>query len=345
MVATMVKESVRAYPLFRHSERSEESLVRGGGDVAGDLPLRREIPRLHSAALRSARNDSTFSGRRQRSRRRWSAALGCGLLLIALLILFALIGPLLVDADAQQQNLSARFAPPLLFGGTLDHPFGTDQLGRDIFVRMAVGMRYSLAIGIAVTLIAGISGVILGVLSATSGPLFDRLVTFLVNVQIAVPSIILAIAAAAIFDPGVGVVIGVLACTGWTAYQRVVRLTTRTLLNAPFVDSSRSIGGGRLWIARKHLLPNASGPVIVIATQQIAAVILFEAALSYLGLGVPNETITLGGMVSQGREAMLAAWWVPALPGLAIALTVLALNLTGDGLRRQLDPRVRDSRL
>ncbi|MGE3797182.1 MAG: ABC transporter permease, partial [Thermomicrobiales bacterium] len=229
-------------------------------------------------------------------------------------------------------------------GGSLEHPFGTDQLGRDIFARMAVGMRFSFLIGMTVTLVAGSIGVMLGLLTATSGQLVDRLVGLLANVQIAVPAVILALAASAIFGPSVWVVIGVLSLTGWVSYQRVVRVTTRSLLHAPFVDASRALGASRPWIARKHLLPNASGPVIVIATQQIAAVMLFEAALSYLGLGVPTSTITLGGMVSQGREAMLAAWWVPTFPGAAIALAVLALNLTGDGLRRQFDPRFRISR-
>ena len=301
--------------------------------TASDMPAMRSVPASTAVVVIRPR---------RRLRPSFSLLFGFGLLL--LLVAFALAGPSLIDADPDSQSLTSGFIAPAGFGGTLDHPFGTDQLGRDIFARMAVGLRYSLAIGIAVTLIAGTAGVVLGLLTATSGPHIDRFVTFLANVQIAIPAVILAIAAAAIFEPGVGVVIGVLACTGWVAYQRVVRVVTRSILRSPYVDASRSMGGDRVWIARKHLLPNASGPIIVIATQQIAAVILFEAALSYLGLGVPSSTITLGGMVAQGRESMLAAWWVPTYPGAAIALTVLALNVTGDGLRRLFDPRIREKR-
>ncbi|MCC6944578.1 MAG: ABC transporter permease [Thermomicrobiales bacterium] len=299
--------------------------------------------------LHGVHRASGESARPERPARTWSLqfspGMWIGLSLAILLLLFAAFGPLLVDADPEAQQLSARLTEPaFLDGGTWEHPFGTDQLGRDLFVRMAIGLRFSLAIGLAVTLIAGLTGVLLGLLAATSGPVVDRLTGFLVNVQIAVPAVILAIAAAAIFQPGTGVVIGVLAATGWVSYQRVVRATTKSLLASPFVEASRSMGGSRVWIARKHLLPNALGPVIVIATQQIAAVMLFEAALSYLGLGVPSHTITLGGMVAQGRESMLAAWWVPALPGVAIAISVLSLNLIGDGLRRRLDPRSRPTR-
>jgi peptide/nickel transport system permease protein len=257
-----------------------------------------------------------------------------------MLLAFALVGPWIVDADPHRQNLSGRLAEPVFLGGSWEHPFGADQLGRDLWVRMAVGLRYSLLIGIAVTAIAGAIGVALGLLAAVGGRRADRLIAFLVDVQIAIPAVILAIAAAALFTPGIWIVVGVLAFSGWVSYQRVVRAQGRQILASPFVEASRSMGAGRLWIARKHLAPNAFGPVIVIATQQVAAVILFEAALSYLGLGVPEETITLGGMVSDGREAMLLAWWVPALPGVAIALTVLALNLIGDGLRRWFDPRL-----
>ncbi len=282
------------------------------------------------------------SARRLKPRRasvNWMTALGLTTGLV--LTLFALFGQMLVDADPNRQNLTARLAKPVFLGGSWDHPFGTDQLGRDIFVRMASGLRLSFTIGLIVTLIAGSIGVLLGLVAAGGGRFTDRVIRFLVDVQIAIPAIILAIAAAALFTPGLSVVVGVLAFSGWVGYQRVVRTQTRALMQAPFVEASRAMGGSRTWIARKHLLPNTLGPVIVIASQQIAAVILFEAALSYLGLGVSPETITLGGMVAQGREAMLAAWWVPALPGAAIALTVLSLNLIGDGLRRRLDPRNR----
>jgi peptide/nickel transport system permease protein len=263
-----------------------------------------------------------------------------GLVLTGMVVLFAIAGPWVVDADPDEQNLAGRLAEPVFLGGSWEHPFGTDQLGRDLWVRMAVGARLSIAIGLAVTLLAGAIGAALGLAAAVIGRRLDRAIGFAVDVQIAVPVVVLAIAASALFTPGVAVVVGVLTFSGWVSYQRVVRAQTRALLSSPFVEASRSMGGSRLWIARKHLLPNAIGPVIVIASQQVAAVILFESALSYLGLGVPPETVTLGGMVAGGREAMLAAWWVPALPGGVIALIVLGLNLLGDGLRQHIDPRL-----
>jgi peptide/nickel transport system permease protein len=272
----------------------------------------------------------------------WQVRLG--LALVALVVVFALLGPLLVDGSADDQDLAGRLAPPVWLGGSWDHPLGTDHLGRDLLLRMAEGTRLSLAIGGAVTLLAGGVGVLLGLLGGLGGRRTDRLLGFLVDVQVALPVVVLAIAASALFGRGTSVVVGVLAFTGWVAYQRVVRLQTRLLLRSPFVEASRSMGASPLWIARKHVLPNAVGPVVVIATQQFAAVILFEAALSYLGLGVPAGAITLGGMVAEGRDAMLIAWWVPALPGVVVALIVLGANLIGDGLRIHLDPRLRLNR-
>ncbi len=271
----------------------------------------------------------------------WPLQAKLGLLFLALILLFAAFGPLVASTGPEQQNLSGRLAKPVFLGGTWDHPLGTDQLGRDMLARMAVGTRLSLAIGMVVTLLASTLGAILGLVAAITGRRTDRAIAFAVDVQIALPVVVFAIAASALFQPGIAVVVGVLTFTGWVSYQRVVRAQTRSLLGSSFVEASRSIGGSRRWIARKHLLPNAIGPVIVIATQQVAAVILFESALSYLGLGVPPNQITLGGMVAGGREAMLAAWWVPALPGAVIALVVLGLNLFGDGLRVHWDPRSR----
>lgn len=278
---------------------------------------------------------------RSRRRRPLSRSTSIGLLLAGAVVLFAVVGPWIVDAGPDDQNLAGRLAKPVFMGGTWEHPFGTDQLGRDLWVRMAAGARLSLAIGLVVTVLAGTIGAALGMLAGVTGRRVDRAVGLAVDVQIAVPVVVLAIAASALFTPGVAVVIGVLTFSGWVSYQRVVRAQSRSLLGSAFVEASRSMGGSRLWIERKHLLPNAIGPVIVIATQQVAAVILFESALSYLGLGVPSDRVTLGGMVAGGREAMLAAWWVPALPGAAIAVIVLGLNVLGDGLRQQIDPRLR----
>jgi peptide/nickel transport system permease protein len=181
-------------------------------------------------------------------------------------------------------------------------------------------------------------GSALGLLAGVRPGRLDGMLHFLVDVQIALPVVVMAIAVAALFSPGFLLVFLVLFSTGWVAYQRVVRLQTRSLAQAQFVEASRSIGASEGWIVRRHLLPNLAGTVAVLATQQIAAVILFEAALSYLGLGMPPDSVTWGRMVADGRETMFAAWWVAVVPGAFIALAVLGFNLIGEwfGTRRPL---------
>jgi peptide/nickel transport system permease protein len=273
----------------------------------------------------------------------WSPSGMVGIVLVAVMIGFALLGPLLIPADPAQQDLRTRLAPPFWVTGDWSHPLGTDQLGRDLLARLAAGARVSLGIAVAVTLIAGTLGVALGTVAGTRGALVDRAIGFAVDVQLAIPVVVLAVAVAALFQQGIGTVVVILAGSGWVTYQRVVRLQLRALRSAAFIEAATSLGASRWRIALRHMLPNAVGPVIVLATQQIAAVMLFEAALTYLGVGVPIETITWGGMVSEGREAMFSAWWVATFPGIAIALAVLGFNLFGDALRAMLDPTHRDT--
>lgn len=275
----------------------------------------------------------------------WSASGVIGVSIVLFIIVFALLGPLLISADPDQQNLRARLAPPVWASGDWSHPLGTDQLGRDLLARLAAGARVSLGIGVVVTLVAGVLGVGTGLLAGSRDGFVDRALGFAVDVQLAIPVVVLAIAVTAILRPGIDTVVIVLASSGWVAYQRVVRLQVRSLKSAAYVEAATAIGASRWRVAVRHMLPNAIGPVIVLATQQIAAVMLFEAALTYLGVGVPVETITWGGMVADGREAMFNAWWVATWPGLAIALAVLGFNLFGDALRAWLDPTHRESEL
>jgi peptide/nickel transport system permease protein len=253
----------------------------------------------------------------------------------------ALVGPALLTIDPAKQDLRGRLSPPIGFGGDRHHLLGTDGLGRDLLARIVQGARVSLAIGVTATLIAGTIGVVLGLIAGYAGGIADRLVSFVVDVQQTVPFVVVAIGVVAVLQPSLRNVIVVLAVTGWVGYARIVRLQTMSLRRAPFIEAARAIGVGPGRILTRHLLPNVAGPVLVIASQQVAAMILYEAALSYLGLGAPGSTITWGGMVAAGRDTMTTAWWVSALPGVAIALTVLGFNLLGDWLRDLLDPSAR----
>jgi peptide/nickel transport system permease protein len=268
----------------------------------------------------------------RRRRRRPSLGGAVGLAVLVLLVAVALLGPLLPLADPDRQDLLGRLAPPLGFGGDPAHPLGTDGLGRDLLARLVAGARVSLLVGVTATLVAGMIGVGFGLVAGALGGVVDRLVTWVVDVVLAVPFVVFAVAASAVLEPGLGTVILVLAATGWVGYARVVRLQARALRAAPYVEAARALGAGRGRVLLRHLLPNLLAPVIVLASQQVAAMVLYEAALSYLGLGVPGDTVTWGGMVAAGRETLADAWWVSTVPGIALAVTVLGLTLLGDRL-------------
>jgi peptide/nickel transport system permease protein len=282
--------------------------------------------------------------RHPRPRRPLPIAGTIGLSLVLLLIAVALLGPLLLRADPVHQDLRGRLAPPIWDGGTRAHPLGTDQLGRDVLARIVRGARVSLTIGVTATFLAGALGVALGLVAGYAGGFAERLISFAIDVQQAIPFVVVAIGVVAVVGPSLRNVVIILAVVSWVAYARIIRLQAIALRRAPFVEAARAVGAGPARLLTRHILPNVAGPVIVIASQQVAAMILYEAALSYLGLGAPNGTITWGGMVAGGRETMTTAWWVSALPGLAIALTVLGFNLLGDWLRDLLDPATRGGR-
>ncbi len=264
-----------------------------------------------------------------------------GLAIVGVLAIGALLGPLLLDVDPARQDLRGRLAPPIWAGGTSAHPFGTDGLGHDVLARVIAGARISLLIGVVATLAAGVIGVTLGLIAGATGGLVDRIATGVVDVQMAVPFVVVGIALTAALGNGVRTVLLTLALTGWVGYARIVRLQAIALRRAPFVEAARAVGVSPARLLGRHLLPNLTAPIAVVASQQVAAMILYEAALSYLGLGMPSSTITWGGMVANGQELLMAAPWVSAMPGAAIALAVLGFNLLGDGVRDLLDPEAR----
>ena len=255
-----------------------------------------------------------------------------GISILAALVVLALLGPSLWQGDPEAQDLINRLAPPWGLGGTSAHPLGTDSLGRDTLARLIAGSRVSLPLSVAATLASGLIGISLGSLAGYGGGWIDRVVTWLCDVQLAIPFVVFAIVVTAAFGNSVGNVLVTLIVTGWVAYARVLRLQARSLRAAEWMQSAKAIGATRTRVLVRHLLPNLIAPAAVLATQQAGAMILYESSLSFLGLGIGGSTVTWGGMAALGREAIFKAPWVAAIPGLAIALTILGLNLTGDWL-------------
>jgi peptide/nickel transport system permease protein len=261
-----------------------------------------------------------------------SASAVVGISVLAGLAMLALLGPSLWQVDPEAQDLVNRLAPPWGLGGTSAHPLGTDSLGRDTLARLIVGSRVSLPISVAATLVSGLIGISLGIAAGYGGGLIDRAVTWLCDVQLAIPFVVFAIAVTAAFGHSVGNVLVTLIVTGWVAYARVLRLQARSLRATEWMQSAKAIGATPARVLIRHLLPNLMAPAVVLATQQAGAMILYESSLSFLGLGIGGSTATWGGMAALGREAIFKAPWVAAIPGLAIALAILGFNLTGDWL-------------
>jgi len=260
-----------------------------------------------------------------------------GLLVILLVTLGAVGADALAPYGPAAQALRDRLQPPNPFGA---HLLGTDNLGRDVLSRTIYGARVSLTVGIAAAALAGSLGVLLGLLAGYLGGWWDTLIGRLADVQQAIPFLILAIAVAVIVGPSLTNVVLVLAVTTWVSYFRVVRAEVLTVRESLLVDAARVLGASMPRIVLRHVLPNVSGSVIVIGSLMVANMIIFEASLSFLGLGVPPPTPTWGRMVFDGVQYVDSAWWLSFFPGLAIVLTVLAINLIGDWLRDLLNPRL-----
>ena len=267
------------------------------------------------------------------------AVLWFGLPLIALLLttIFADVLPL---PDPNTQDLSASLlAPSLTEHASRFHVLGTDQLGRDILSRLIYGARLSLLIGAVGMLLGAIIGTLLGLLAGYYRGIVDVIVSRLIDAQLAIPFVLLAIAMIASNGRSLTILIIVLALFSWAQYARVIRAETLALRERPFVLALRAGGVPGMAILTRHLLPNQAGTVVVLATLQMGAVMLAESALSFLGLGVASPDISWGAMLAEGKDQLVYAWWIAALPGLAIFGTVLLVNLLGDALRPVLDPR------
>ena len=246
--------------------------------------------------------------------------------------------------DPNLIDLTARFEPPVFDGGTWDYPLGTDELGRDILSRLLHGAQVSLIVVAIVVPGAAAMGTLIGLVSGWVGGITGQMLMRLVDVQLALPLILFAVLLGSIFGPSLRNVIILLLVWTWAAYARLVRAEVLSLRERDFVLASRSVGANPLWIMGKHLLPNVLNTIVIIMTLEIAVVILAEAALSFLGVGVPAETASWGKMITDGRQFMNQAWWLIWMPGLALVIVSLTGNLMGDWLRDALDPRLRNLR-
>lgn len=265
-----------------------------------------------------------------------------GVVILALWVFAALFGPMLVSKGANEQDLMAALLPPFwLENGSLDYPLGTDQLGRDIFSRIIYGAQSSLLLGAASVALAALIGSAVGVVAAEYRGWVDEVLMRLVDVQLSIPFILLAITVLMQLGGSLTNMTIILVLASWVAYARVVRSQLLQLREADFVTAARAAGAKPLRIARRHLLPNSLGLIIVVGTLQLADVILLAASLSFLGVGLQPPAVDWGMMLADGRDYLTTEWWICTMPGIAITLVILAVNLVGDWLRDVFDPRMR----
>jgi len=261
-------------------------------------------------------------------------ALMIGGTVLVIIILVALFAPVIVPHDVYEQDLMKRLIPPVWQEkGTWNHPLGTDNLGRDYFSRLLYGARVSLIIGFACAFISGVIGTTLGVVAGYFGGRIDMAITFLITVRLSMPVVLVALAVVALVGGSLHVVILVLGLMLWNRYVVVMRSTTMQIRGLDYVPAAQSLGASTLRIILTEIMPNMLNNLIVVATLEMANAILLEAALSFLGLGVQPPLPSWGLMVSEGKEYLFFEPWLITIPGVALFLMVLAINLVGDGVR------------
>ncbi len=294
---------------------------------------------MPSSILESATDAAPAAARGLRRARRLPLKVVAGGVVVALLMIVGALSPWLAPHDPQQQALEAMLKPPQWLGGA--HVLGTDNLGRDILSRVIYGARVSLLVAFAVVLISGAVGILLGAVSGYFGGKVDFAIQKLVEVVWAFPALLLAITILAFLGQGLFNLILALVAQRWIQYCRVVRGQTLSLRDRDFVAATRALGAGSPRVIRRHILPNLLQISLVIGTFSMASAIISEASLSFLGLGVPPGIPSWGTMLADSRSYISTAWWLALFPGLAIFVTVLGINLLGDGVRDLLDPRLK----
>ena len=271
-----------------------------------------------------------------------------GAILVTFVVFTAVAAPLLTPFDPAELNVQDRLLPPFwVEGGSTDYILGTDQLGRDILSRIIFGSRISVIVGVLGVSISLAVGVTLGLLSGYLGGWIDNIISRLLDTFMAIPFIVLALAVLGVLGPrgssrdSLISLIVVLGLTGWVTFTRVVRGEVLSIKEQDYVEAARSLGQVDWKILLVHVLPNVTASIIVLATLQVATVIIAESSLSFLGLGIQPPSVTWGIMLATGRDHLATSWWLATFPGLAITFTVLGIILLGDWLRDVLDPRMK----
>ncbi len=259
-----------------------------------------------------------------------------GALMVIFLFGVAIFAPWLAPYDPGQINVKK-----VLEGPSMEHPFGTDQLGRDVLSRMIYGSRISLLVGFVSVGIACLVGVFLGALAGYYGHWVDNLLMRLVDIMLCFPTFFLILAVIAFLEPSIWNIMIVIGLTGWMSVARLVRAEFLSLKERDFTLAEKALGAKDWRIIFHHILPNALAPVLVAATLGVAGAILTESALSFLGIGVQPPTPSWGNILTAGKDNIQIAWWLSLFPGLAILLTVMAYNLLGEGIRDAIDPRLK----
>ena len=277
---------------------------------------------------------------RRLARLRWGVGAACVLLLIIATAVFA---PLIAPDDPLAVDIRHRLSPPAwMEHGTAEHLLGTDQVGRDLLARMIYGGRVSLVVAVASVIISATIGVLLGLAAGYFAGNTDWTIMTVINVMLTFPFVLLALAVIAVLGPSLPNMIFVLGVAGWPIYARVVRAETLAIREREFVLAGRALGMSHGRLVFRQILPNLVSTIVVIATLQVAQVIILESFLSFLGLGVQPPTPAWGNMLGEGRLYMLNSWWIATFPGLAIFLTTLVINLMGNALRDWLDPHLKE---
>ncbi len=262
-------------------------------------------------------------------------------LLMTVLIIPAIFADLIAPHDPYKAYLRNRFEPPLFFGGTTEFILGTDRLGRDVLSRVMHGAKYALAISLVGIFLGAFVGTVLGLIAGYFRSWPEAIIMRIVDITFALPSILLALALASVSGPSFQLVVFVVIFVIWGYFARQVRAETLILREADFVARARVAGASDFRILRKYILPNIINTIVVLATLQIGVVIVLEASLSFLGIGIPRPTPAWGLLVADGRQLIVSSWWISFFPGLAILLTVMSVNMLGDSLRDWLDPKLK----
>lgn len=263
--------------------------------------------------------------------------------LVFVMTVGAFVVPLFKSVDPFSQNLLKRLAKPRFLDPSSPYLFGTDAIGRDVFARTIYGLRTSVIIGVLGVVIGTFLGVGLGLLSGLGGGLIDNIVMFFVDLQMSIPRTLIMIVVAVLIRPTVPVMIVVLGVLTWNGYARLVRGQILSIREEEYIVCAQALGASKFYIATRHVLKNIASPIIVLSTSNLSTIILSEATLSFLGVGLQPPAISLGLMISTGRDHLATCWWLAILPAIALALLVIAVSLIGDWLRDVLDPQLRRS--